>query len=564
MASELGSTILCATLKSLHLETIIGVPGTQNIHLFDAFHEAGLDVFVPTSELGGAFMAAAHARVSGNPAVLATIPGPGLMFALPGLAEAKADSAAVVHLIVIEELPAGRSFRLQELPVEAVVGPHVKGFFAIHSASEIAATLGTARHTALTGEPGPVCVTITQSALRERLQRVPLGSAPPSTPTPSWRALIERFMASKRPLLFVGSGASHFADGVHELCHHVHIPLCTTPSARGIVSEESPWVIPADVGCGGAKVVNAAIAAADLVLAIGCKFSHNGTGGFALQIPQSKLVHVDASEGVLNKNYPGSLTVVGDAGECLRALITCQRPPAVWDTGMIATLRRDAELAHLGSIGNVPSIAGRPAPEFFRVLQSELAGAFFLTTDAGFHQQLARALLSFHTPRGLLLPSDFQSMGFGIPSAMGAALHRAAAPVIAVVGDGGFACMGLELTRAVEAELRLTIIVVVDGAYGLIRRHQLTGFGRESCVALPSVDLASFARSIGAGYERFSFDNVSALQLLKAGGVNIIEVPLEESAEFRRAAAGVRAKAALKAALRGDLSGIRQSLRRRE
>lgn len=564
MASELGSTILCATLKSLHMEAIIGVPGTQNIHLFDAFHEAGFDVFVPTSELGGAFIAAAHFRVSGQLPVLATIPGPGLMFALPGLAEAKADSAAVLHLVVMEELPAGRSFRLQELPVNEVVAPHVKGFFSIRSASEIASTLGAARHLALTGEPGPVCVTIAQAALRERLQHIPAPSALPATPTSSWSPLIERFTPAKRPLIIAGSGANHFASDVRDLCDRLRIPLCTTPSARGLMPEDSPWSIPADVGCGGAKVVNAAVASADLVIAIGCKFSHNGTGGFALQIPQQKLVHIDAAESILQKNYPAALTVVGDAGECLRALVACRRAATEWDEATIAALRRDTKSAHLGSLGTTPIIAGRPATEFFGALQAALSGPFFLATDAGFHQQLARALLSFHTPCGLILPADFQSMGFGIPSAIGIALQRANAPVLAIVGDGGFACMGLELTRAVEAELRLTILAFVDGAYGLIRRHQLAGFGRESCVTLPSIDLASFAKSIGAGYRRFAFEDPSALTALNGSGVNIIEVPLEESPELRRTAAGVRAKAAIKAALRGDLSGIRQSLRRRE
>jgi acetolactate synthase-1/2/3 large subunit len=144
---------------------------------------------------------------------------------------------------------------------------------------------------------------------------------------------------------------------------------------------------------------------------------------------------------------------------------------------------------------------------------------------------LARRWFRVRTPRSLIVPTNLQSMGFALPAAIGARLARPDAPVIALLGDGGFRMSALELACAVDLGLELTAVVFNDGAYGLIRRNQLAAGGKDHGTRLAPVDLEAVAAACGAHYVRSGPDSRAALDAARElGGVVLIEVPLRESA----------------------------------
>jgi acetolactate synthase-1/2/3 large subunit len=133
-------------------------------------------------------------------------------------------------------------------------------------------------------------------------------------------------------------------------------------------------------------------------------------------------------------------------------------------------------------------------------------------------------------PRGLIVPSDFQSMGFGLPAAIGAKLAAPERPVVAVIGDGGFAMSGLELLTAVREELPLTVIVFVDNYFNRIRLEQLARYGRTASTAIRNPDFEALARAVGARHVRADGNAEDVLaEATSAKGVTLVEVPVRDS-----------------------------------
>jgi acetolactate synthase-1/2/3 large subunit len=171
------------------------------------------------------------------------------------------------------------------------------------------------------------------------------------------------------------------------------------------------------------------------------------------------------------------------------------------------------------------------AAAFFSALREALPRDGIVVADSGLHQTLLRRHFDVLASRGLIFPSDFQSMGFGLPAALGARLARPARPVVALIGDGGFAMSGLELLTAVREKIPITVVVFVDGALNRIRLEQLARYGHPADVDLLTPDFATLAAALGARYSRCDGDAEGVLRsAIGSGGVTLIEVPVGDSA----------------------------------
>jgi acetolactate synthase-1/2/3 large subunit len=198
--------------------------------------------------------------------------------------------------------------------------------------------------------------------------------------------------------------------------------------------------------------------------------------------------------------------------------------------------------------------------EFFRVLRDQLPDDGVVVTDSGLHQVATRKWYEVRAPRGLILPSDFQSMGFGIPAAIGASLAMSKRKVVAIVGDGGMAMSGLELASAVREGIDLTVVVFNDGHLGQIRLQQLTDYGQAHGTELAAIDFRLLAEAVGASYLAIDGSNLGHLaEALANPGVTVVDLLLEDSPGLKR----TRAKSLIKAATRNAVpSSLWQVLKR--
>lgn len=178
---------------------------------------------------------------------------------------------------------------------------------------------------------------------------------------------------------------------------------------------------------------------------------------------------------------------------------------------------------------------GDSVQAFFSSLRRGLPRESIMVTDSGLHQVLVRRHWPVLEPRGLVFPSDFQSMGFGIPAAIGAQLAAPERPVVALVGDGGFLMSGFELLTAAKEMIPVIVIVFNDGKLNLIRLQQLREYGREHGVVLPHLDFEQFAQAAGVPYFRVDGDPARTIHdALDAGGPALVEVRVGDSAAVTR------------------------------
>jgi acetolactate synthase-1/2/3 large subunit len=349
--------------------------------------------------------------------------------------------------------------------------------------------------------------------------------------------VVSSLLRAQRPVLLVGQGAFGAASPVRELAEHLGAPVFSTASGRGVLPEDHALALCFDGERGNVAVINELVASSDLVLVLGCKLGFSGSLGFALRLPSERVVRVDTSEDILRVTCPAKMAFV----ESVEAFLERVVPEIAKGPRTHAGIWKKDEIARWARRLREPAVdvpepivqgteTGRLA-DFFSALRSALPRDGIVCADSGLHQQLLRRHFDVLAPRGLLFPSDYQSMGFGLPAAIGAKLAAPERPVVVVLGDGGFAMSGLELLTAVREDVSLTVIVFNDGQLGRIRLSQLAASGRTNSVALSNPDFAAFASAVGASYALVGADAERTLRAsIERPGVTLIELRLSDGA----------------------------------
>lgn len=563
--SESGAKLVCDALLGVGVECVFGLPGTQNVGLYEALRTSSLRTVVATSELSAAMMANGYYRASGRVAALATIPGPGFMWTLPGLAEASLDSTALLHIVGSPAKSPGNHYQLQAIDQQAIVRSLVRATHHVETADAVAGTIASAYADAVRSEPGPVVVHVDRSVLEARAAGAPVaeGHADRADDAPDTVRIgeIARMLRSaKRCVVFAGQGCTMASAPLLQVVERLGAPVVTSTSGRGVVPEDHPLSLGFEFGGDAVETLNELVAACDVVLAVGFKFSHNGSRGFRLRIPADKLIHVDASGEVLGANYPAHVSMRADAGVFLAELSqrlgdgSCK---GFGNAGM-EQLRARARAEALAAViePRIHGVASGSAAEFFASLRTAMPRDGVLVTDSGIHQSLARRHFRVLGPRALVTPTNLQSMGFCIGAAIGACVADPKRAVVALLGDGGLSMSGLELLVAVRERLRLVVVVFVDGAYGLIRFQQLASTGKPFATTFEPPHVAALAEAVGARYMRLEGDATGTLRTaLESDGVTLVEVGVGDSLpmHWMRAKAVVRGQGGSK---------VRSSLRR--
>jgi acetolactate synthase-1/2/3 large subunit len=553
---------ICAQLRQLEVGPVFGLPGTQNLGLFEAMRRSDLRSVAATDEAAAAFMATGYARSTGRVGVLTTIPGPGFAYALAGVAEARHDSTALLWLTLRSET-TGQAFPLQRLDQAAMAAPVVKRCIYIDRPESVLDSLAEAYREALADEPGPVLVEVASAALMAPVRPYPPRSSGTDRTVSPPPALLERARAARRPVLFVGQGAQGAASDIRALARSWRVPVLCTCSGRGVLPDSDPLAFVSDFSFGLRQVLPEFLGLSDLILALGCKFSHNGSAAGRLSLPKERLVRIDTSDSVLRANYPASLSVCAGAEGAAGMLLNAGLAASDWTEGELQAWRSRFDVERLSPIEHEPAVANRqrtPIKEVFQAVGDAFGSDAIYVTDAGLHQALTRRYAQVTATRGLLCPSDFQSMGFGLSGAIGAALGRPDATVVACIGDGALLLSLGELSTAVREGVNLVIVLFNDGAYGLIRRQQLMTYGRATGTALGRVDYAALASALGFLHVRMTADPRVALEAVTGvRGVRMVELPLAEAGTL--GAAGVRS-AAKEALVRAVPGGAVRALKR--
>ena len=312
-----GAELITAALQEQKVSTIFGLPGAQNIELFDALHEAGITLILPTNELNGAFMADGFGRASGKVGVLVTVPGPGLTNSLTGVAEALMDSNPMVVFFCDIDSTLPEAFQLHEIDQEETLYPFVKELFWLEpdTIQEAKGTILEAFQAATSGEPGPVGVLIPFDFFNLTTE-TSFDYAGETRYEEASQKEIQQAVAlikhAKKPAIYVGMGAIRARDELLMLAEALNAPVATTISGKGLIPEDHPLAVGYGFGPSGTKIAERIFKKVDCLIDIGCKFGEVATGHYGMKVPKN-LIHIDINPDHLDRHIKPTLSIVSDA-----------------------------------------------------------------------------------------------------------------------------------------------------------------------------------------------------------------------------------------------------------
>lgn len=549
MPKKSGAWLIRYALEQLPVPFTFGIPGVHVTELYDELGRSKrVQPVLVTHEGGGAFMADAVSRVAPDRiGALAIVPAAGAALAMVGMGEAY---LAGVPMLVISggiRTDVPYRFQLHEIDQQRLVGAVTKGFWRATRHEEIVPALFEAYRTAISGVPGPVFVEVPVNVqlFRAEVSALPAFSPPPP-PEPPDDTLIDkaaRLLAeAERPGIFVGWGAVDAMPALIELAERLGAPVATT--LQGLSAFPGNHPLHAGMGFSRAAVPAAAHAfkACDALLAVGTRFAEIPTGSFGAHVPEA-LVHIDLDPQVLGANYPASVAIASDSRIVLPRLLEALR-----DLGVNRQDRRKA-VAHQIRVDKQAYRAAwaqhdsgtRVHPlHFFEALRAALPDEAIVTVDDGNHTYLTAELFEVRQPRTLILPTDFNCMGYAVPAAVGARLAHPDRPVVAIVGDGAFLMTGLELLTARRMGVGVVCCVFHDGELSQIAQGQEIPYRRKTCTVIGEVRLEGIAQAVGARYiplqggvtvlERALRE---ALAWAQGGDVVVVDVPIDYSRRTR-------------------------------
>jgi len=478
------------------------------MELFDALHSSRLKTYLATSELTAAFMAEAFGKATGKPAVLTVVPGPGLTYAMTGIAGARLESIPMLVIVSgIRNDLGEKKYQIHEM-AQGEVSVHIaKAFHRITQVDETESVLSRALHDIFAGEPGPVIVEVPVNILRKRsISKSQLHEDSPQTALQFSTEIKEQLDLASQwlsqaeyPCIYAGLGCASYSELLKQLSEKLVAPVATTISGRGVLPEDDHLSVGYGFGPTGESVAREIFSACDVLITIGCKFSEASSGGWDLKIPE-KHIRIDISADVLQSNFPGSINICMDAGEAIKDFLPLIEPPQ--GKVLSARLKRNEKIqTGIKMEKNANGYRDKISPEaFFAALRPILPRDTIMCCDCGAHQFHALSHFTIFEPRTFLASVDFQAMGFCIPAMIASQIAFPERKVIGIVGDGGFLMTGLEMVNIVRERICPVLFVFRDDSLGLIEGMQKRVYQRTHAVKLTNPDYAMIAAAQGLEY----------------------------------------------------------------
>jgi acetolactate synthase-1/2/3 large subunit len=475
-----------ACLKRAGVNAIFGLPGGPVIPLFDALHDdPDIRTYLVRHEQGAGHMAEGYAKVTGRAGVCTATSGPGATNLVTPIADAYMDSVPLVALTGQVGSTRVGTDAFQEADIVGITLPIVKHSYLVKDPAELPQAMTEAIHIAESGRPGPVlvdvCVDVWGADVEPYSGPTPPvmpGYAPPagSGHPRQLEAAARALQGALRPMIYAGGGiiTGEASAQLTRLAEVTRIPVNTTLMGLGGFPGTHPlWVgMP---GMHGLAAASYAFQEADVILAVGVRFDERVLSTVMSEwAPHAKIIHIDVDPAEISKNRAAHIGVAGQAGPTLEALANAYEAlPGNHDEAA-----RGAWLERIGDWKAkypyfVDEEAGVIQPQ--HVIQSIYRitrGDAIICTDVGQHQMFAAQHYIFDRPRRWLTSGGLGTMGFGLPSAIGAQVALPDELVIDIAGDGSFEMTLQELSTVQMYGLPIKVVILNNGYLGMVRQWQ--------------------------------------------------------------------------------------------
>jgi acetolactate synthase-1/2/3 large subunit len=486
-------------LERLGVSVAFGLPGVHNLAIWKALAESSITLVGVRHEQAAVYAADGYARATGRLGVAVVTTGPGAANTLGATGEAMASGSPV--LVIATDIAAAirrpgtyRGSLHETRDQTAMFAPVTKAASVAETAAAVGDAVVSGAHAALAAPSGPVYLGVPTDLLRmpapELPAKLPAAPGPVAFDGDGLDDAVGLLTASRRPLIWAGGGAlrADAGDAVGALARKLCAPVITTYMSRGLVSPDHPYAVAGPVH---APEVGVLWDEADVVVGIGSDFDGVMTQNWLMpQPPQLVCVNVDRADAT--KNYAADVTLVGDAREVTRRLVAAV---SARDDGEAVLARLEQVRAGVAAavLADDADAAG-----FLAVMDRALPPDAVVVADMCIPGYWLAGYRRVPRPRALAYPMGWGTLGFAFPASLGAAL-AGAGPTVCVCGDGGFLFACGELATVAEHQLPLTVVLVDDGGYGMLRFDQELAGDEPFGVDLVGPDFAALARSFGIG-----------------------------------------------------------------
>ena len=530
-----GAGIIVEELIKHGTDVVFGYPGGYVINIYDELYKNSHRIkhILSAHEQGAAHAADAYARVSGKTSVVIATSGPGATNLVTGIANAYLDSVPVVFITGNVPVPMLGGDSFQEIDIIGVTMPVVKHSYVVKSIKDLQRTLREAFLIAGSGRKGPVLVDIPKCVQINECEYDPDLNISLSARTKrivsdgsiNLSGALGAIINSERPYIYCGGGvaAADAGAGVVELSKKLGAPVGMSMMGLGAV----PYSYELSLGMNGMHgryASTIAAAEADLIIALGARFSDRATGNTKEYAKNSVIIHVDIDAAEIGKNITPDISLCGDLKDILPSLIAGSNssPNQRW-------LERIAKLKAEDSAPVTRSFTPR---NIIHHVNGFCDNDTVIATDVGQHQMWVAQYYRFEKPRKLITSGGLGAMGFGLGAAIGACLASGRKRTILFTSDGSFGMNLTEMATAVTQDLPITIILLNNGVLGMVRQWQALFFEkRYSATTLDrKTSFPALARAFGAaGFAAGSLSELDdILKNVPDNGPALIECKIDQ------------------------------------
>jgi acetolactate synthase-1/2/3 large subunit len=501
-----GGRILHEMLINDHkVDTMFGYPGGAILPVFDELYKTPAKFILNRHEQASGHCADGYARVTGKPGVVIVTSGPGATNTVTPIATAQMDSIPMVVISGQVPTKAIGNDAFQEADVTGITRPCTKWNYLIKDVRELPRVINEAFLIATSGRPGPVLIDLPKDVAvaacpdevddtpREHILKRRKVSLSGGTQKQVMDAA-ELINKSEKPVLYVGGGAiiAGASDALRKVANKGNIPCTTTLLGLGAFDEHDPRSLHM-LGMHGSAYANYAVQECDCLISVGARFDDRVTGNLASFAPHAKIIHIDIDPSSISKTVDVDVPVVGDARLSLEAMLEFieHRDRKDWFSQIAAWKKRYPFKYHDDSKHAKPQYV-------IEALNTLTKGEAVITTGVGQHQMWAAQFYRWTQPRQMITSGGLGTMGYGLPSAMGAALGAPGKTVIDIDGDASYLMTCYELATIAEYNIPVKACILNNDFQGMVKQWQDLFYGRRySNTTMKNPNFAAMAEAFG-------------------------------------------------------------------
>ncbi len=497
-----GAQILCEALLEQGVNTVFGYPGGAVLNIYDALYEYSdrITHVLTAHEQGASHAADGYSRASGKTGVCIATSGPGATNLVTGIATAYMDSVPMVAITgnVGQALIGKDSF--QEVYIAGITMPITKHNFVVRDINELAHTIREAFRIAEEGRPGPVLIDIPKDITATVTEYEPMEIIHAKKQFPidnaSIRRLAKRINEAERPVIYFGGGVgiAGAEKALLALMQKADIPATSTMMAIGCIPNDEPRYL-GMIGMHGKVSAGWGIDRADLLIALGTRFSDRVATNPKRFAPDARILHIDIDDAEIDKNMPADDYVVSDALTFLNAVLpyVVERKHTEWREQI------DAWRTKLDYVPKDADDCLRPHQIIRMCAQMGGEEALFVT-DVGQHQMWTAQFCARSKPRKLLTSGGLGTMGYGYGAAIGAKFAQPDKTVFHITGDGSFHMNLNEICTAVSYGVPMVTVLLNNSVLGMVRQWQTIFYEKRYSATDPQrkTDFPKLAEAFGA------------------------------------------------------------------